>query len=211
MDSNDQDQPVRKRARGMSVEERRAMIVQAALPLLAEVGPSVTTLQIARAAGISEPTIFRAFADKNEVLQACLEEVTDPEHIAVELNAIDTDSSLEERLVELIEAIQAQGKRTGAVLNAIRLASPPNPNLNEMKDRQAAFHRKWVERYAAVHAAVCGVLEPDEPRLRISVSDMATLVLSIVFSLGRNAVAEQESITTKQLADLLLNGALKGA
>ena len=209
MDTNETNQPPRKRARGMSVEERRAMIIQTTLPLLAEVGPSVTTLQIARAAGISEPTIFRAFADKSALLAACLEEVTNPENIAVELNAIDTESSLEDRLAELVDAIQAQGKRTGAVLNAIRLASPPNPD--SMKDRQAAFQRKWVARYNIVHAAVCGVLEPDEQRLRISVSDMATLVLSIVFSLARTAGAEQERITTKQLADLLLNGALKGA
>ena len=54
------------------------MVVRAAIPLLVEIGPSVTTLQIARAAGISEPTIFRAFADKSEVLAACLAEVTDP-------------------------------------------------------------------------------------------------------------------------------------
>jgi len=205
-----QEQPVRKRARGMSVEERRAMIVRAALPLLAELGPSVTTLQIARAAGISEPTIFRAFADKNELLGACLEEVTDSKHIVVELNAIAADLSLEERLVELIDAIQAQGKRTGAVVSAIRFASSPNPNWNEIKKRQSVFQRKWADRYAAVHAAVCAVLKPDEHRLRIPVPDMAALVLSIVFSLGRAAVAEQESITTKQLADLLLNGALKG-
>lgn len=49
----------------MSPEQRREMIVRAALPLVVEYGTSVTTAQIARAAGIGEGTIFRAFGDKD--------------------------------------------------------------------------------------------------------------------------------------------------
>ena len=49
----------------MSVEDRRAAIVEAALPLLIEHGANVTTSQIAAAAGIAEGTVFRAFGDKN--------------------------------------------------------------------------------------------------------------------------------------------------
>ena len=52
------------------------MIVAAALPLVAEYGAAVTTSQIARAAGIGEATIFRAFKDKDEVLDACVAEAS---------------------------------------------------------------------------------------------------------------------------------------
>ena len=44
------------------------MIVEATLPLLLEHGEMVTTRQIAEAAGIAEGTIFRVFADKDELI-----------------------------------------------------------------------------------------------------------------------------------------------
>ncbi|MCW3844297.1 TetR/AcrR family transcriptional regulator, partial [Micromonospora yasonensis] len=58
----------RRRAPGMSPDQRRAMIVRAALPLLATYGAGLTTAQVARAAGIGEATVFRAFADKDALL-----------------------------------------------------------------------------------------------------------------------------------------------
>ena len=57
-----------KRAESLPADERRAMIIEAMLPLLLEHGEMVTTRQIAEAAGIAEGTIFRVFADKDELI-----------------------------------------------------------------------------------------------------------------------------------------------
>ena len=54
------------------------MIVEATLPLLLEHGEMVTTRQIAEAAGIAEGTIFRVFADKDELIAAVVEHAVDP-------------------------------------------------------------------------------------------------------------------------------------
>ncbi len=54
------------------------MIVDAALPLVLEHGERVTTRQIADAAGIAEGTIFRVFADKDEVIAAVVAKAVDP-------------------------------------------------------------------------------------------------------------------------------------
>lgn len=89
--------------------------------------PDRHNLQSACAAGTSEPTIFRAFADKTEVLAAYLEEATKPEHTAMELEAIELEAGLEQRVMDLIDVIRLQGERTGAVVNAIRLAAPAKP------------------------------------------------------------------------------------
>jgi AcrR family transcriptional regulator len=70
--------PDRRRAPGMTPDQRRDAIVQAALPLIAELGAAVTTAKIARAAGIGEATIFRVFDDKDAVLQACVAAAMDP-------------------------------------------------------------------------------------------------------------------------------------
>src|SRR5215471_8308225 len=98
------DSPRRRRAPAMNAGERRAMIVAAALPLVAEHGTAITTGQIARAAGIGEGTIFRAFAGKEELLDTCLAEAMNPGHALRELAAISLDDPLAARLVQAAEA-----------------------------------------------------------------------------------------------------------
>lgn len=61
------------RARPLSPEDRRASIVSATIPLLLEHGTSVTSRQIAEAAGIAEGTIFRVFADKEALIDAAVD------------------------------------------------------------------------------------------------------------------------------------------
>ncbi|MER5318485.1 TetR/AcrR family transcriptional regulator [Streptosporangium roseum] len=111
--------PARRRAPGMSPEQRRHMIVRAALPLVAEYGAAVTTSQIARAAGIGEATIFRAFTDKDELLDACVVEALRPDHALAQLAAIPLDQPLAARLTEAADTLQAHTARIGTVLGAL--------------------------------------------------------------------------------------------
>ena len=55
----------------MSPDERRTAIVEVAIPLLEEHGATLTTKQVAEAAGIAEGTLFRAFGTKDELVHAC--------------------------------------------------------------------------------------------------------------------------------------------
>ncbi|MER5420166.1 TetR/AcrR family transcriptional regulator [Streptosporangium roseum] len=95
------------------------MIVRAALPLVAEYGAAVTTSQIARAAGIGEATIFRAFTDKDELLDACVVEALRPDHALAQLAAIPLDQPLAARLTEAADTLQAHTARIGTVLGAL--------------------------------------------------------------------------------------------
>jgi AcrR family transcriptional regulator len=59
----------------MPAAERRQAIVDAALRVFSEGSYSgATTAQIAREAGVSEPTLYRHFASKRELYVACLDE-----------------------------------------------------------------------------------------------------------------------------------------
>ncbi|RJL34439.1 TetR/AcrR family transcriptional regulator [Bailinhaonella thermotolerans] len=104
----------------MSPAERREMIVRVALPLVTEYGTAVTTSQIARAAGIGEATIFRVFADKDELIDACVHEALRGDHVINEVRAIPLDQPLEARLREAAAAMEAYLARMGAVLGALR-------------------------------------------------------------------------------------------
>jgi len=95
-----------KRASALPPEERRAAIIAAVLPLLAEHGESVTSRQIACAAGIAEGTVFRAFADKDELLDAALATALDQQPLEEALQAIEPELPFESRLVAATELIQ---------------------------------------------------------------------------------------------------------
>src|SRR3954471_5769331 len=119
--------PPRRRAPGMTPERRREMIVAAALPLVAEHGATLTTATIARAAGIGEATIFRAFADKDELLDACIAEVTRSDTALDSIAAIPLEEPLDVRLVEAGGALQASLRRMGEVIGALWGARPNRP------------------------------------------------------------------------------------
>ena len=118
-----------KRAAALPPDERRSMIVAATLPLLLEYGDRVTSRQIAEAAGIAEGTIFRAFADKDEVIAAAVEAALDAEPLETALNAIPTALAFEERLAAAIVIMQQR------VIDIWRLVSSIGPRFHEITRR----------------------------------------------------------------------------
>ena len=56
------------RATPLSPDDRRRALIDATLPLLRTHGPTVSTRQIAEAAGVAEGTIFRAFPSKDDLI-----------------------------------------------------------------------------------------------------------------------------------------------
>lgn len=73
--------------------ERRSAIVRAALVVFGSGSyAGSTTAEIARAAGVSEPIIYRHFASKRELWFACLDEAWRDLRAAIELKAMPSRS-----------------------------------------------------------------------------------------------------------------------
>ncbi len=117
----------RDRASALPPEKRRAMIVDAALPLILEHGERVTTRQIADAAGIAEGTIFRAFADKDDVIAAVVDKALDPAPLEEALAAIDVTRPFDKCLDASIAVIQRR------VVDVWRVLSAVGPRFHETK------------------------------------------------------------------------------
>jgi AcrR family transcriptional regulator len=117
------------RATALPPDERRSMIVAATLPLLLEHGDRVTTKQIAEAAGIAEGTIFRAFADKDEVIAAVVEAALDNAPLETALAGIPDGLAFEEALATAIVIMQQR------VIDIWRLASSVGTRFHEQTRR----------------------------------------------------------------------------
>ncbi|MET9792931.1 helix-turn-helix domain-containing protein [Streptomyces canus] len=193
-----ENQTTRRRAPAMSPEQRRAMIIQTAIPLIAEYGAAVTTAKIARAAGIGEGTIFRVFADKDELLRACMAEALSPEHAIRELDAIDLSQPLPDRLAEAAEALQAHLARMGAIAGSLGHGGGKHPGTVRGAGR--------TESTTRIRAALADLLEPDKAALRRPPEQIAALFFGLLFTQPRTD--DEPDLTPQELAEVFLHGAL---
>ncbi|MFD6903555.1 TetR/AcrR family transcriptional regulator [Streptomyces sp. NPDC060077] len=200
MTAPEENRAARRRAPGMSAEQRREMIIQSAIPLIAEYGAAVTTAKIARAAGIGEGTIFRVFADKEELLQTCVAKALSPDHVIRELDAIDVSQPLPDRLAEAAEALQAHMSRMGAIMGALGHRGGKHPGTVRGAGRE--------ESTARVRAALADLLEPERAALRRPPEQIAALFFGLLFTQPRTE--DEPDLTPQELVDVFLHGAFSG-
>ncbi|MGI5349810.1 TetR/AcrR family transcriptional regulator [Streptomyces sp. CA-250714] len=179
------------------------MIVKAAIPLIGEYGAAVTTSKIAQAAGIGEATIFRVFADKEELLDACMAEAIRPDHAVRELSSIALDQPLADRLCEAAEALQAHLARMGAVAGSLHASGH---RRRDGATGESARGMGREESMASIRGAVAELLEPDKEALRLPAEQIAAVFLGLLFAQPR--VDDEPTIAVRELVDVFLNGAL---
>jgi AcrR family transcriptional regulator len=185
----------------MSPEKRREMIVHAVLPLVVEHGAAVTTSQIARAAGIGEATVFRAFTDKEELLTACIAEAFKSDRAVDAIAAIPLDQPLADRLLEAASALAARMERIGALVGALHASG-------YQRDSKRALRSGRRESSLAVRDAVADLFEPERESLRLPPEQMAGIFTNVLMT--RSRPLEGEDIpSTADVVDVLLHGAVK--
>lgn len=192
------------------------MIVRAALPLLADHGSAVTTSQIARAAGIGEATIFRAFADKEELMEACVHEALRPDHALAAIAEIPLTDPLPVRLAEAAGAMSAHLERMGRVVGALHTSGHQHrrPDHKDNKDGAGRSGHHPVlsreESFARTRAALTELFEPERDELRLPPERLATVFLTVMFSRSRSFSGD-DPVDVDTLIDLFLHGALADA
>jgi AcrR family transcriptional regulator len=180
-----------RRASPLPPDERRRAIIAAVLPLLIRQGGTVTSRQMAEAAGVSEGTIFNVFADKDELVAAALEQAIDQAPLEQAIAAIDDAEPFEERLIRATELIQRR------IVGIWRLVSQLGP------------HHHPERRPLPDSPALAALLGTEPDRLRVDPIDGARLLRALTLACS-HPMLTAEPRTAAEIVDLFLHGAGAG-
>jgi AcrR family transcriptional regulator len=164
------------------------MLVDATLPLLIAQGEKVTTRQIADAAGVAEGTIFRVFADKDELIEAVVEKVIDTAALEQAIAAIDPSQPLEDRVTAAVEILR---QRT---VDIWRLVSSVGTR----------FHNS-TRRPVGDSPALIDLFEHDRERLGVEPVMAARVLRAFTLSLTHPMLVD-EPATPSEIVAYLFNG-----
>jgi TetR/AcrR family transcriptional regulator len=152
-------EPLSVRWKRMTEEEKRQRIVDAVLSVIAKHGvQATTTARIAAAAGVSEPTIYRTFRNRQEMLLAAADKVWQQRRD--ELESFEAADAMD-HLRKICEYHTVGIQRTRVVRFLTELAvAPPTDGLREhLRDQQL----QEAQRFAAIveEGKAQGCVRPD--------------------------------------------------
>ena len=180
-----------ERAKPLAPDERRAAIIDAVIPLLRERGRDISTRQIAEAAGVAEGTIFRAFGDKDSIIDAAIARVIDPEPLRAKLRGIDPDDPTGDKLRQVLVLLRERFTGFIGFMTAIGVHGPPPGTRPSDAD--------WVDTMRRL-------FRDDE--LGIPVESLAYYLRMVVFATSIPAFTAPREFTVDELADLIMHGIL---
>lgn len=192
------------RAPALPPDERRRTIVKATLPLLRAKGLTVSTAEIARAAGVAEGTLFRVFETKDDIIDAVIEHVMDPDPTIEALARIPAREPLTQRVRRVIELWHARVAEISVLMAALHAGGESGHRHPSKSHHQHADHMNRLNE------AVAGVLAPDAHRLRLGVTETASLLRSMAFASAHPLLSDRLVTDPAILVDLFLHGALAG-
>lgn len=181
------------RAPALPVEDRRRAILAAVIPLILDRGADITSRQIAEAAGVAEGTVFRAFGDKETLIEAAAKAYFDPATVHDRMLAIDPDDPFEAKLAQVIEIVRSRVAGVMRMMAALgRRVPPPHTHRGDSAE------------------IIARIFAPELDRLPLSPARLEQLVRAVAFGAAIPPVNPVGTpFTSQELAHILANGLLE--
>jgi AcrR family transcriptional regulator len=148
---------------------------------------------------VAEGTIFRVFSTKGELIDAAVRAAMEPTRYEADLQAIDLDAPLEQRLEALVAAMQHRFTRVFLLLDKLGLMAPD-------KDQRREFKKRWHSR---LEPLVRDVVGEDADRLRVDPQEAMHVIRLLTFAGSHPGIAEGRTLTPAEIVDVLLHGLLE--
>lgn len=177
------------RARPLAPEERRASIIAATIPLLLEHGTSVTSRQIADAAGIAEGTIFRVFTDKDSLIDAAVEAFMTRSHESDD-PLPDSSLSLEEKVSVVLTTMRHR------VRDVMRMAAVTGRRPGPLPEKGKMLMR-WRVRE---------IFGPHVDELALNLDELADYLRAIAVGTSIPAIDDRPPLPDDRLAVVVVGG-----
>ena len=184
----------------MPPANRRRAIAEAILPLLVEKGSTLTSREMAEAAGIAEGTIFSVFPDKPAVIVEAVRVTMDPEPVRRAIADIPTTAPLTQQLEAIVVILFERSERVGALIGVLRSMHP------DITAKPASARRYIAVSNAAILSALTELLEHQGDALRVEPSRAAAALLGFVFANAHPLMAANEKPDATEIVDIVLNG-----
>jgi AcrR family transcriptional regulator len=179
------------RARPLAAGARRDMILAVVIPLIIKKGRDVTSKEIAEACGIAEGTIFRAFGDKETLLNAAIERFLDPGRVESNLRAISPELPLEVKIRSVFGLMVDRFSGVIHLYAALGRHGPP--------PRREESSREFVR-------IVQDLLAPNADQLRVPPETVAQYARIVAFSSALPVFSETIPFSADELVELLIHG-----
>lgn len=190
----------------MAPDERRQAIVDATVGLLLEKGASLSTKEIAQAAGVAEGTIFRAFETKDDVIHAAVCTALQPDAAITHIAELPSGQPLAQRVTALLDILVAEIQRTRSLL--IHLAQdrshPPGHGGHSM--HPGGMHDARNKLFQATIDALGDYAD----QLRVPPQSAGRMLTALAVAGSFPLLADELSPTPETMANVVLHGIAEG-
>ena len=191
----------RLRAGPLAPDDRRRAIVEAVIPLLVERGATVTTRQMAEAAGIAEGTIFRVFPDKAALIHEAVRVSIDPGPVQKSLSEIYADAPLETQLAEAARILLERFDIVITLLGVLRTL--PHFGLEGKAPGTPAF---VTVANGAINQSLAQIFDRHQDQLRIDPARAASAFRGLLLANAHPTMELTERLTIDEIVSVLLTG-----
>ncbi|MFF2372503.1 TetR/AcrR family transcriptional regulator [Agromyces sp. NPDC058110] len=183
------------RAKPLAREERRAVIMDAAVPLLVQYGRDVTSKQLAEAAGVAEGTLYSVFADKDELIHDSIHRHIEATSMVDAISEIPASAELDDVIRAVVELTQHRTEQIFALVAIL--------GFHERTPEQA---RRRPPDNEPVIQAITDVLLPHREQLAIPPRRAAQFIRYATFSMTHPLITNGDIVPAAEISELLLHG-----